>query len=272
MITQNPRYSLHPMLRVGDQISNVFRAHNKVSSKEAWSHAVDMLKLVGINDPERRVKAYAHELSSGMAQRVLIAMALSSSPKLLLADEPTSGLDVTIQAQFLDQMWDACRQTKSAVLLVTQDLGIVANYCDRVLIMYEGQIVEDSDVFTFFKSPKHDYSKRILQLQREAQEAGDAVATNIDQKSDALMKVNSLIKEFPIRGSKSRVHAVDNATFELRSGECLGLVGESGSGKTTIGRCVLRLEQPTSGEIIFRDERLDTLSLKIFKKRDLIFK
>ncbi len=267
MITQNPRYSLHPMLRVGDQISNVYRAHNKVSSKEAWSHAVEMLKLVGINDPERRVKAYAHELSSGMAQRVLIAMALSSSPKLLLVDEPTSGLDVTIQAQFLDQMWDACRQTNSAVLLVTQDLGIVANYCDRVLIMYEGQIVEDSDVFTFFKSPKHEYSKRILQLQREAQQAGEAVMTNVDNSSEPLMKVNSLIKEFPIRGSKSRVHAVDNATFELRAGECLGLVGESGSGKTTIGRCVLRLEQPTSGEIIFHDERLDTLSMREFQHK-----
>ena len=267
MIVQNPRYSLHPMLRVGDQISNVYRAHNSVSKREAWDHAVNMLRLVGINDPERRVKAYAHELSSGMAQRVLIAIALSSSPKLLLADEPTSGLDVTIQAQFLDQMWDACRQTNSAVLLVSQDLGIVANYCDRVLIMHEGKIVEDSDVFTFFDSPKHDYSKRILKLQREAQEAGEAVMSNVDRNAKPLMVVNNLIKEFPIRNSKSRVHAVDDSNFELHPGECLGLVGESGSGKTTIGRCVLRLEQPTSGEIYFRDERLDQLSLREFQSR-----
>ena len=144
LIVQNPRTSLHPMLTVGNQISRVHRAHNKVSRREAWSHAIDMLRMVGINDPERRVKAYPPELSSGMAQRVLIAIALSSGPRLLIADEPTSGLDVTIQAQFLDQMWETVRKARSAVLLVTQDLGIIANYCDRVLIMQDGLLVEEA--------------------------------------------------------------------------------------------------------------------------------
>jgi peptide/nickel transport system ATP-binding protein len=266
MIVQNPRYSLHPMMRVGDQIANVYRAHNDVSKKEAWAHAVEMLRMVGINDPERRVKAYAHELSSGMAQRVLIAIALSSRPKLLIADEPTSGLDVTIQAQFLDQMWDSCRQTNSAVVLVTQDLGIVANYCDRVVIVHEGTVVEDADVFTFFKSPQHGYSRRILELQREAQAAGEAVLGKIDPKASPILDVQDLSKLFPIRGSESKVHAVEHANFELRPGECLGLVGESGSGKTTIGRCVLRLVEPTQGKIVFQGKNLADLQSSEFRK------
>jgi len=255
MIVQNPRYSLHPMLRVGDQIANVYRAHNQVTKGEAWKHAIDMLRMVGINDPERRVKAYAHELSSGMAQRVLIAIALSSRPRLLIADEPTSGLDVTIQAQFLDQMWDACRQTKSAVLLVSQNLGIMANYCDRILIMNEGTLVEEADVYSFFKAPKHEYSRSILRLQRAAIESGGADAAHIDEKAAPLIEVKDLSKLFPIRHSKSKVHAAENINFFIRPGETLGLVGESGSGKTTVGRCVLRLIEPTGGEILFRNRQ-----------------
>lgn len=266
MIVQNPRYSLHPMMRVGDQIANVYRAHNEVGKREAWNHAVDMLRMVGINDPERRVKAYAHELSSGMAQRVLIAIALSSQPKLLIADEPTSGLDVTIQAQFLDQMWDSCRQTNAAVVLVTQDLGIVANYCDRVVIVHEGTIVEDSDVYTFFESPQHEYSRRILKLQREAQAAGESVLGKIDRTAAPILEVKDMSKLFPIRASESKVHAAEHVDFELRPGECLGLVGESGSGKTTIGRCVLRLVEPTQGEIIFQNRNIAEIRPNEFRK------
>jgi oligopeptide/dipeptide ABC transporter ATP-binding protein len=266
MIVQNPRYSLHPMMRVGDQIANVYRAHNDVGKREAWNHAVDMLRMVGINDPERRVKAYAHELSSGMAQRVLIAIALSSQPKLLIADEPTSGLDVTIQAQFLDQMWDSCRQTNAAVVLVTQDLGIVANYCDRVVIVHEGTIVEDSDVYTFFESPQHEYSRRILKLQREAQAAGESVLGKIDRDAAPIVEVKDMSKLFPIRASESKVHAAEHVDFELRPGECLGLVGESGSGKTTIGRCVLRLVEPTQGEIVFQNRNIAEIRPNEFRK------
>ena len=168
LIVQSPRTSLHPMLTVGRQIENVYLAHNRVSRKAAHARAIEMLQLVGINDPERRVKSYPHELSTGMTQRVLIAMAMSSGPRLLIADEPTSGLDVTIQAQFLDQMWETANRTGSAVLLVTQNLGIVANYCDRVVIMERGEIVEASAVRDFFTAPAHDYSRRILSLQRES--------------------------------------------------------------------------------------------------------
>lgn len=265
MIVQNPRSSLHPMLRVGAQISNVYRAHNKVSKKEAWRHAIEMLRMVGINDPERRVKAYAHELSSGMAQRVLIAIALSSNPKLLIADEPTSGLDVTIQAQFLDQMWENVQQTRSAVLLVTQNLGIVANYCDRILIMHEGSVVEEASVHQFFESPQHAYSKSILSLQREAQETGTDIAI-VDRSGPPLLRVSNLTKHFAIRNSKSKVHAAESVDFEVSPGECLGLVGESGSGKTTVGRCLLRLEEPTAGEINLRGSDLGSISLNDFRK------
>lgn len=266
LIVQNPRTSLHPMLTVGNQISRVYRAHNKVSKKEAWQHAIAMLRMVGINDPERRVKAHAHELSSGMTQRVLIAMAMSSKPKLLIADEPTSGLDVTIQAQFLDQMWETANQTGSAVLLVTQDLGIIANYCDRVLIMEHGRIIEEAPVRQFFEAPKLDYSRRILATQRQEAAADSADLAHLDELADAeaIIRVNGLYKQFPIRGSDLKVHAVDDVSFDIRRGESIGLVGESGSGKTTVGRCLVRLEEPTAGDILFHDTSLADIKRAAF--------
>lgn len=157
IIMQNPRAALNPLLPIGEQIVNVYRSHNTVSKVEARQHAVRMLDRVGIADPERRVAAYPHELSGGMVQRVLIAIALSSGPKLLIADDPTTGVDVTIQAQILDQVWALANKTGSATLIVTRDLGIVANYCDRVAVMYAGQIVEEADVQTFFQAPQHPY-------------------------------------------------------------------------------------------------------------------
>ncbi|MGN6719828.1 MAG: oligopeptide/dipeptide ABC transporter ATP-binding protein, partial [Candidatus Binatia bacterium] len=254
---------LHPLLKVGAQIANVYRAHNKTGRREAWAHAVEMLRIVGINDPSRRAHAYPHELSTGMTQRVLIAMALSSRPRLLIADEPTSGLDVTIQAQFLDQMWEATQATGSAVLLVTQNLGIVANYCDRVLIMANGTIVESAPVRDFFRAPQHEYSQRLLALQRAAQgdDPGARPARSADvPAAEPLIAVRELSKDFEIRGSTAKLHAVDQVSFSIRPRECLGLVGESGSGKTTVGRCLLRLEMPTAGEIRLGDTPLHAIT------------
>lgn len=249
LIVQNPRMALSPLHTVGAQIVNVYRAHNGVGRNEARRHAVEMLRLVGINDPERRVHAYPHEISGGMAQRVLIAIALSSKPKLLVADEPTSGLDVTIQAQFLDAMWRASRETGSAVLLVTQDLGIIANYCDRVVVMHEGAVVETAPVPRFFAAPEHPYSREILALQSERRQPGPAMARRAG--GGLLLSIAHLGKDFPIRGSRKRVHAVDDVSFTIAKGETLGLVGESGSGKTTVGRCILRLIEPDRGMIAF---------------------
>jgi peptide/nickel transport system ATP-binding protein len=275
VILQNPRYALHPMLTVGRQIAAATRAHTRMSRAAARLHAIEMLRRVGINDPARRVDALPHELSSGMAQRVLIAIALSGEPRLLIADEPTSGLDVTIQAQILDQMWDNCRGTGAAVLLVTQDLGIVANYCDRVLIMKDGTIVEEAPAARFFAAPQHSYSRAILALQREAHASGAAPRAPEADDVPPLLRIAGLTKLFSIRGSASRVHAVDGVDIDIRPGECVGLVGESGSGKTTVGRCVLRLLPPTSGAVDYRGTDLAAMSEHAFlpyrRKLQIVF-
>ena len=247
IIVQNPRSALNPMLRVGKQIGLAYRAHNDVTEAHARKQAVEMLRMVGINDPERRVEAFAHELSGGMAQRALIAMALSSKPKLLIADEPTSGLDVTIQAQFLDQMWNTVQETGSAILLVTQELGVIANYCDRVLVLHDGRIVEDAPVRDFFANPQHPYSQDVLRLFHER--GGDFPAQTTAGKG--FLRTEALTKHFPLRSSTKVVQAVDKVSLSIGRAEAVGLVGESGSGKTTVGRCLMRLVDVTSGKIIF---------------------
>ncbi len=262
IIAQNTRSSLHPLLDVGTQIGNVYRAHTETGKKQAERRAIELLASVGINDPQRRLTAFPHELSTGMAQRVVIAMALAADPELLVADEPTSGLDVTIQAQLLDNLWDSARASGSAVLLITQDLGIIANYCDRVFVMHEGTVVEQQAVNPFFSAPQHPYSQRILALQRrEAVE--DEAAAHPDRiappPSQALLDVRELRKTFPIKHSQAVVQAVDRVSFDVRRGESFGLVGESGSGKTTVGRTVLRLETPTEGEMSFDGLALHSL-------------
>lgn len=260
IIVQNPRAALNPMLRVGRQIGYAHAAHNPPTDTRA--KAVEMLRLVGINDPERRVDSFAHELSGGMAQRALIAMALSSRPKLLIADEPTSGLDVTIQAQFLDQMWRTVQETGSAILLVSQELGVIANYCDRVLVLHEGRIVEDAPVRDFFVNPQAAYSQDMLRLYRERGEAFPAPIRN----PQPLLKTDALTKHFPLRNSSKVVQAVDKVTLTINRGEAVGLVGESGSGKTTVGRCLLRLIDPTSGHILFDSANVTAMTAAELRK------
>jgi peptide/nickel transport system ATP-binding protein len=258
LITQKSRGSLHPLLDVGTQIANVCRAHEGVGRSEAKARAVELLTGVGINDPERRLAAFPHELSTGMAQRVVIAMAMAGTPELLIADEPTSGLDVTIQAQLLDNLWDSAQANDSAVLLITQDLGIIANYCDRVFVIQRGTIVEQQPVKAFFAAPQHPYSQKILGLQqREEQHDVDAETSS---NAEALLDVRELRKTFAIKRGRAVVQAVDRVSFDVRRSEAFGLVGESGSGKTTVGRTVLRLEAPTSGEILFDGNALHNLS------------
>jgi ABC-type dipeptide/oligopeptide/nickel transport system ATPase component len=167
LVVQNPRGALNPMLTVGRQVANVVRAHEGASKAQARARALEMLALVGINDPARRLQAYPSELSGGMAQRALIAMALACSPEILIADEPTSGLDVTIQAQILDDLHRGAQTTGSSVLIVTQDLGVVANYCDRLYVMERGAVVEAAEVRAFFARPRHPASKRLLARQTE---------------------------------------------------------------------------------------------------------
>jgi peptide/nickel transport system ATP-binding protein len=162
MIFQQPQTSLNPVFRVGDQIVEVFQIHSKMDKKEAWDKAVDLLKLVGIPDAERKARAYPHEMSGGQAQRVMIAMALALNPKLLIADEPTTALDVTIQAQILDLMRHLRSQVNTAVILITHDLGVIAEMADRVAVMYAGRIVEQASVDAIFDGPYHPYTQGLI--------------------------------------------------------------------------------------------------------------
>lgn len=170
LTTHEPRKHLNPVSTIGEQIANVVQAHGSPGSDEARKRAVELLKMVGIPDPEVRRASYPHELSGGMCQRVIIAMALAHSPKLLMADEPTAGLDVTISLQVLDLMQNLVRNANSSLLLVSRDLGVVAHYCQRVAVMYRGRIVETADVSTFFARATHPYSRRLLRAAAAARD------------------------------------------------------------------------------------------------------
>jgi ABC-type dipeptide/oligopeptide/nickel transport system ATPase component len=163
LVVQNARAALNPMVKIGDQIANVYAAHHRTGGREARAKAVEALAAVGIPDPRRRADAYPHQLSGGMAQRVLIAMATINEPRLLIADEPTTGLDVTVQAQFLDTLRSTVRTSGSAVLFVTHDLGIVAQYCDRVAVMYQGEVIEQTTVADLFARPQHEYTRHLIE-------------------------------------------------------------------------------------------------------------
>ncbi len=162
MIFQQPQSSLNPVFTVGDQVAEVLQIHQKMNKEESWQHAVELLSLVGIPDPAKKAKAYPHEMSGGQAQRVMIAMALALSPELLIADEPTTALDVTIQAQILDLMRGMQKKLGTAVVLITHDLGVIAEMADRVAVMYAGQIVEQSNVIELFEHPKHPYTVGLI--------------------------------------------------------------------------------------------------------------
>lgn len=246
-IVQNPRAALHPMLTVGRQIGRIWRFHHGGTRREAADRAVEMLRLVGINDAERRSGAFGHELSGGMAQRALIAAALSANPSVLIADEPTSGLDVTVQADFLDMMAKAARERGTAMLLVTQEPGILANYCDRILVMDAGRIVSDEPVASHF-----------------ARHSEAALIMPAPVPDHPVVEVRSLSKTYPVRDSRAVVHAVDTVSFDISAGETLGLVGESGSGKTTVGRAMIRLIKPDSGAV-----RIDGADLEKLGRRQL---
>lgn len=248
LIVQNPRSALHPMYQVGRQISRVYQTHSGSAGAEAQQRAIEMLRLVGINDPERRADAFVHELSGGMAQRVLIALALSTNPKLLIADEPTSGLDVTVQAQFLDTMWETSRKTGTAMVLVTQEPGILANYCDRVIELDAGRVSKDVSASEFVSTSTLNSAQEPSSIQGEA------------ENRTPLLKVESLRKTFSLRGTKKVVQAVDDVSLSLFAGESVGLVGESGSGKSTVGRCLLKLLDADAGKITFDGQDLGLVS------------
>jgi peptide/nickel transport system ATP-binding protein len=247
LIGTNAKALLDPVTTVGEQVVRVLRAHSPVSSREAAARAVDLFREVGITDPERRAKAYPHELSGGMAQRVVIAMALVGNPEVLLADDATLGLDATVQAQVLDMLVQRCRDRGLSVMLITHDLGIVRHYCDRLAVMRNGELVETRAVGPFLAAPESPYSQALV----EAARVRPTPATAFHRRAEAaIVEAQELVKIYGGPFSH-QVRALDAASFTIQPRETLALVGESGSGKTTAGQCLLGLTGLTSGRILF---------------------
>jgi len=268
MIFQDPMTSLNPTMKIGKQISETIRIHEQASKKEAARRAKEIMHLVGIPSVEERFDQYPHELSGGMRQRIVIAIALACSPKLLIADEPTTALDVTIQAQILELLKDIQEKTGTAILLITHDFGVVANMCEEIVVMNQGRVVEKGTTKEIFSHPKEDYTKNLLaaipNLHEEKTAAAKEKLLNIYAGTqEKILEVNGLSKHFPL-GRKATLKAVDDISFEIYRGETLGLVGESGSGKSTTGRAILRLHEPTYGETLFNG-----LDINKFKKKQM---
>ena len=268
MIFQEPMTALNPVFTVGRQLTEGLRMHKGLNKAEAEARALDLLKQVRIPEPERRLTQYPHELSGGMRQRVVIAMALACEPRLLIADEPTTALDVTIQAEILALMDRLKRETGTAVMFITHDMAVVAQMADRVVVMFRGKKVEEGAVEDIFERPQHNYTKALLaavpklgEMRGKAYPEPMKLLGKTDQNLDpikgsdeVLLEVKHLTTRFPVKGGFFRrtvanVHAVEDISFTISKGRTLSLVGESGCGKSTAGRSLLRLVEPQSGEV-----------------------
>jgi peptide/nickel transport system ATP-binding protein len=248
MVFQDPMTSLHPSLRVVDQVAEALLVHDRrLSDRQARERALELLERVGIAHAGRRIRDYPHQWSGGMRQRAMIAIAIANAPRLLVADEPTTALDVTIQAQVLDVLRTARDELGAAAVLITHDLGVVAELADRVTVMQSGRVVEQAPVELLFAQPSHPHTRTLLDaLPRldAALPARPAVPV------DPVLQVEELVTHYA--SARGAVHAVDGVDLVLSRGETLGLVGESGCGKSTLARTLLRLVEPTSGRVLFQ--------------------
>jgi len=271
MIFQEPMTSLNPVFTIERQLTDGLAVHKGLRRDAARARAIQLLKSVRIPEPERRLTQYPHELSGGMRQRVVIAMAVACEPRLLIADEPTTALDVTIQAEILALIDRLKRENGMAVLFITHDMAVVAQMADRVVVMYRGKIVEQGPVTEIFERPREDYTRMLLAAVPKLGEMRGKIAPEpmrtLDAKPrpaapeaspkvkrEALLEVKNLSTRFPVKGGVLRrtianVHAVEDVSFSLNVGETLSLVGESGCGKSTCGRSILRLVEAHEGEI-----------------------
>ena len=287
-VFHDPMSSLNPVFTVGQQLCEPLRKHMGLAKAQAWTRAEALLAEVGIPEPRRRLASYPHEMSGGQQQRVMIAMALACEPRLLIADEPTTALDVTIQRQIIELLAKLKQQHRMSVLFISHDLGLVGEIADQVVVMRHGQVREQGPVARIFAAPEDAYTKALLACRPSlegnprrlmviddhmAAQAGhatgsagrtdDGAAKAKNPDAPVVLEVKSLAKSFWLRQGlfgKREFKAVQNVNFQLRRGHTLGVVGESGSGKTTMGLTLLRLHEPTGGEVIFDGKNLLTLS------------
>ena len=291
MIFQEPMTALNPVFTVGKQLMEGLGLHLQMTPAQAQARALELLRQVRIPEPERRLRQYPHELSGGMRQRVVIAMALACQPKLLIADEPTTALDVTIQAEILALINRLKREQGTAVLFITHDMAVVAQMADRVVVMFRGEKVEEGPVEQIFAAPTHAYTQSLLSaVPRLGEMRGKAdpeplrlVGQSAEQiapipvtSEEVLLDVQNLTTRFPVKGGLlrrlvARVHAVEDVSFRLRAGETLSLVGESGCGKSTCGRSILRLVEPEAGTILLNGADVRAMDSKQIRqaRRDM---
>ncbi|WP_269533173.1 ABC transporter ATP-binding protein [Chitinimonas sp. BJYL2] len=297
MIFQDPMTSLNPVYRVGDQIVEALRLHKPLSRKAARERAIELLREVGIPDPDKRIDSYPHEMSGGQQQRVMIAMAIACEPKLLIADEPTTALDVTVQKQIIELLKKIQRSHGMSILFITHDLELVREMADHVVVMQQGVIKEQGVAADVFASPKDPYTRALLACRptidkrpvrlpvvedylqgREHELPTGERARGVKADDPIILEVKNLTKTYTMRNGlfgKREVAAVKDVSFKLAKGKTVGIVGESGSGKTTLGKTILRLHSCEGGQVMFEGKDLMQLSdkeYKPFKKRlNIIF-
>ncbi|NKC51612.1 ABC transporter ATP-binding protein [Ochrobactrum cytisi] len=292
MIFQEPMTSLNPLFTIGDQISEALLCHSQMSKADARAETIRLLEKVRIPSAASRFDEYPHRFSGGMRQRVMIAMALASRPKLLIADEPTTALDVTIQGQILDLIKTLQEEEGTSVLFITHDMGVVAEISDRTVVMFRGKQVETGQTADIFRQSQHPYTRALLSAvpvlgsmqgyQRPLRfpivdnatglsEKPVEVADTVDKIDVPVLEVKGLTKRFEIYSGfmsrlSGRVHAVENVSFDLRKGETLSLVGESGCGKSTTGRAIMRLSEPDSGEVLVEGRNILSLDKQAMRE------
>lgn len=295
MIFQEPMTSLNPLQRCGQQIDEVLKQHLGLNPSQARERSLQWLQKVKIQDPERIYRAYPHEISGGQKQRVMIAMAMCCNPALLLADEPTTALDATVQKEIILLMRELQQEFNTAILFISHDLSLVADFADEVMVMQNGRLVEQGSTTTIFEQPQAAYTKALLNCRPPLDRKVVRLATIDDFQEketdpasesalpsaaaipiETLLEVNGLSTWFPVHKSwfgqtKSWVKAVQDVSFSIPAGRTMGLVGESGSGKTTLGRSILRLIEPTAGSIRFADQEVEKLDAEALRqlRRDI---
>lgn len=279
LVPQDPMSNLNPVWKIGFQVKEALTANGIAKGKAAKRRVAELLEEAGLPDAQRRMKQYPHEFSGGMRQRALIAIGLASRPRLLIADEPTSALDVTVQQKILDHLDGLTKNLGTAVLFITHDLGLAAERAEHLVVMYRGQVVESGPALKILADPQHPYTKRLvdsapslasrrIQSAREAGvEATDLLTADVeiaDHQDEKIIRVDNLTKVFSLRGGgpsgRSTFKAVDAVSFDMRRGSTMALVGESGSGKSTVANMILRLLEPTDGQVFFDGTEMSALS------------